>query len=529
MVQQRQWRRPDAPRVVVVGAGVGGLASAAELASKGCDVLVVERAREPGGKMREIEVAGRRLDAGPTVLTMRWVFDELFAALGTSVEAHLRLRPAEVLARHAWQAGETLDLHADRERSADAIEHFAGAAEARGYRAFCARAEEIYRTLEASFLRGSRPTPLSLVTRVGWRGLPALMRISPFETLWSSLGHYFRDPQLLQLFGRYATYCGSSPYLAPATLMLVAHVEQAGVWQVEGGMHRLATVLVELLERAGGSVRYGCDVSEIVVRDGRACGVRLADGETVEADAVVFNGDVAALGTGLLGVGVVRDAVEAPEPAHRSLSAVTWSMVGTASGFDLSHHNVFFGNDYREEFEAVFSRGMLPADPTVYVCAQDRAAHEHGSSPAGPERLLCLVNAPARADRAPLSETEIARCEQRMKRVLLRAGLTISTTDPQHTRLTTPNDFARMFPRSGGALYGRASHGWAASFSRPGARSRLPSLYLAGGTVHPGPGVPMAVLSGRQAAASLLADSVQGRASTSRSSAAATPGGMSMR
>jgi len=529
MVQQRQWRRPDAQRVVVVGAGVGGLACAAELASRGCEVLVVERAHAPGGKMREVEVAGRRLDAGPTVLTMRWVFDELFAALGTSVEAHLQLRAAQVLARHAWPSGETLDLHADRERSADAIARFAGATEASGYRAFCARAEEIYRTLEAPFLRGSRPTPVSLATRVGWRGLPSLMRISPFETLWSSLGHYFRDPRLLQLFGRYATYCGSSPYLAPATLKLVAHVEQAGVWQVEGGMHRVATVLAGLLERAGGSLRYGCDVGEILVRGGRACGVRLARGETIEADTVVFNGDVAALGAGLLGVAGVRCAVDAPQPKHRSLSAVTWNMVGTSSGFDLSHHSVFFGSDYREEFEAVFSRGTLPADPTVYVCAQDRGARDDGTAPVGPERLLCLVNAPARADLAPLSDTEIARCEQRMKHVLQRAGLTISTASPQHTLVTTPTDFAQMFPGSGGALYGRASHGWAASFSRPGARSRLPGLYLAGGTVHPGPGVPMAVLSGRQAAASLLADAARGRASTSPSCAAATPGGMSMR
>ena len=523
--------RGAAARVVVVGAGVGGLACAAELAARGCDVVVVERAAAPGGKLREVAVDGRRLDAGPTVLTMRWVFDELFDALGARLGEHLVLCAASLLARHAWSADERLDLFADRERSAEAIGRFAGAAEARGYRAFCERAAAIYRTLEAPFLRGSRPTPVSLAARVGWRGLPQLMRISPFETMWSGIGEYFRDPRLQQLFGRYATYCGSSPYLAPATLMLVAHVEQEGVWEVEGGMHRIALALAGLLESAGGQLRCDCGVAEIVVSGGRAAGVRLVSGEVVAADAVVFNGDAAALGAGLLGGGLVAGAAEATAMPQRSLSALTWNIVGRCEGFPLGRHNVFFGHDYRDEFDAVFSRGETPADPTVYVCAQDRsgAGSPGGEKDSGgPERLLCLVNAPARGDTAPLSATEISRCERRMKNTLKRCGLRIEATT-ENSVLTTPSDFAQLFPGSGGALYGRASHGWAASFARPGARSKLPGLYLAGGTVHPGPGVPMAVLSGRQAAASLLADRHPGHASTSTSSARATPGGMSTR
>jgi 1-hydroxycarotenoid 3,4-desaturase len=515
-------------RVVIVGAGVGGLACAIDLAGAGHDVVVLDKASGPGGKLREVTVAGRGLDAGPTVFTMRWVFDELFAAAGASLDDHLALRPAATLARHAWSRDERLDLFADLERSADAIGAFANAAEARRYRAFCARAASVYRTLESPFLRSSRPSPLSLTARVGLRGLPDLMRIAPFSTLWSSLVDHFHDPRLRQLFGRYATYCGSSPFAAPATLMLVAHVEQQGVWLVDGGMHRLALALAGLAERLGAALRLGCEVGEIVVRGGRAVGVTLRQpgGETefVAADDVVFNGDVAALGAGLLG----RDARPSAPPGsrdRRSLSAITWNIVGRGRGIELHRHNVFFGMDYRAEFDAIFGDGTVPVDPTVYVCAQDR--DDLGRElQADEERLLCLVNAPARGDVAPLDATEIVRCGQRMTKVLSRCGLTIEA-DPAHVVTTTPSDFDRLFPGSGGALYGQASHGWAASFSRPGARSAIPNLYLAGGTVHPGPGVPMAALSGRQAATSLVADRAKDRASTARFPRPATRGGMS--
>lgn len=520
----------SASRVLVVGAGVGGLAAALLLAARGVEVLLLERADAPGGKMREVQVAGRGLDAGPTVFTMRWVFDELFDAAGTTLAHHLSLHPAHTLARHAWAAAgrepERLDLFANIEQSADAIGAFAGAAEARGYRAFCARSRRIYQTLERPFLRASRPSPLALAGRVGLPGLPDLARIAPFATLWAALGEHFKDPRLRQLFGRYATYCGSSPFSAPATLMLVAHVEQQGVWLVEGGMHRVAQVLAHLASERGASIRYGAQVDRLLLRNGRACGVRLAGGETLEAGAVVYNGDVAALAGGLLG----KDAGAAvtPQPAaRRSLSALTWNLVATTRGFDLTRHNVFFSSDYRTEFDQLCLGRRWPDEPTVYICAQDRGGGP-APPPAGPERLLCLVNAAAAGDGPAHHPEELAQCEERTFQRLLRCGLQIDR-QPAQTQLTTPADFERLYPGTGGALYGQASHGWRASFSRPGSRSRIPGLYLAGGSTHPGPGVPMAALSGRLAAASVLEDAARRRASTTPLPAAATPGGISTR
>ena len=496
-------------RVVVIGAGVGGLVAAFELAAQGFEVVVCEALAKPGGKMRQVQIGPSLLDAGPTVFTMRWVFEELFTQFGENLSDHLALHRVDTLARHAWGTREHFDLFADLNRSASAIGDFAGAAEARRYLAFCARARQIYQTLETPLLRGSRPNPLSLAWRVGLEGLPGLTHLSPFSSMWKELGRYFHDPRLRQLFGRYATYCGASPFMAPATLMLVAHVEQDGVWLLGGGMHSLAEKLAALATSRGAVFRYGAAVAEVLIKGGRASGVRLSSGEVIDGAAVVFNGDVAALSDGLLGAGATNATAPAA-PAARSLSAITWNLVSPARGFPLLRHNVFFSHDSKGEFDALFGQGRLPPEPTVYVCAQDRSDTVHdGQTPTGPERLLCLVNAPAKwepgaAGRA-ITEADIARCEDSTFARLARSGLHLDRCAADVHRFT-PEDFSRLFPATGGALYGQAPHGWMASFTRPGSRSRLDRLYLAGGSTHPGPGVPMAALSGRQAAASVLAD-----------------------
>lgn len=485
-------------RIVVIGAGIGGLVAALLLAAQGHAVTLVEKEAEPGGKMRRVTVGGSFIDAGPTVMTMRWVFDRIFSDIGAGLDDHLRLERAAILARHAWSDSERLDLFADRRASADAIGAFAGPKEAGNYLAFCAQSRAVHDALKDSFMARERPGPLGLVRRAG---LGPLLQANPFGTLWGALGRRFGDPRLRQLFARYATYCGSSPFAAPAILMLVAHVEQEGVFLVEGGMHRLAQVLAGLAQARGATLRYGQAVGEILIADGRVGGVRLADGEEIPASIVISNADLNALASGRLGGAVARHA--APVPARaRSLSAVTFALRAETSGFPLQRHNVVFGRDYRAEFDAIFKRGRLPDDPTIYVCAQDR---DGGGAMAGggPERLLILVNAPPSGDGAPLPQAEIERCRDRVFTKLARCGLTIA---PLAELTTQPADWERLYPGTGGALYGRATHGALASFARPGSRSRLKGLYWAGGSVHPGPGVPMAALSGLLAAQAVAAD-----------------------
>ena len=251
-------------------------------------------------------------------------------------------------------------------------------------------------------------------------------------------------------------------------------------------------------------------------------GVTLDTGERLPAEAVVVNADVAALASGLFG-DEVAGAVPRTGRGARSLSAVTFAMHAKPEGFPLVRHNVFFSRDYPAEFEAILKRDETPDEPTVYVCAQDRG--DHGGTGDGAERLFCLVNAPASGDKRDFGEEEIAQCERRMRTVLARCGLTLESGA---TAIATPRDFDQLFPATGGALYGPASHGWQASFQRSGSRTKVPGLYLAGGSVHPGPGVPMAAMSGRLAAAALMADR-PARASMAPSRKTAMSGGTSTR
>lgn len=506
-------------RIVIVGAGMGGLAAALRLASAGRPVLLLEASDAPGGKLRQVTAGGRVFDAGPTVLTMKWVFDDLLSVAGTCLEDEIALEKADILARHYWQGEACLDLHADHDANVEAVLEFAGRREADGYRRFAEDSRRIFGLLKDTFIDASRPNPVSLSRRIGLARPGALLALKPFATLWSALGGYFSDPRLRQLFARYATYCGSSPYHAPATLMLIAHVEQEGVWIPKGGMHALARRLCELATGLGVDMRYGSRVASIVTDTGgkRIAGIELADGEFIPAGQVIYNGDVAALPR-LLGQGMRQDR------RQRSQSALVVCGPARPRGVRLAHHTVFFSEAYEDEFRAVFDRCQPPGDPTVYVCAQDRTASGVGDGTGKAERIYCLMNLPADGDRHTYTERELERCLTAMDRRLAANGLMLER-DREAQVLTAPDRFGALYPATGGALYGQASHGWMASFSRPGARGPLRGLYLAGGSVHPGPGVPMAALSGKIAAECLMAD----RPWTGRFRPAAIAGGTSMR
>jgi 1-hydroxycarotenoid 3,4-desaturase len=464
-------------RVAVIGAGIGGLVAALLLAQAGEDVTVFEAGDAPGGKLHQVQIGSAGIDAGPTVFTMRAVFDGIFGAAGARLEDHVTLEKLDILARHAWEDGTRLDLFADAARNADAIGRLAGAAAARGYADFARRARVIFELLEGPFMQAPQPGLLGLLKAAG----PKLAGISPFKSLWDELGAYFPDPRLRQLFGRYATYCGSSPFQAPATLMLIAHAELMGVWRIAGGMIRLAEALAELAAARGAKFIYGVRVTEIGAAGGRVASVRTAE-VNMEVDAVVANADLAAIDAGLLGPAAKAAVAGMLRGAKPSLSAVTWAMTGRAGDFALAHHNVFFAPDCGAEFAAL-ARGQVPTAPTVYLCAPE------------PGRFFCLVNAPANGAAAD------AGCLADMLGRLRRCGLDVA---PETVVRTDSAGWARKFPSTGGALYGRALTGWRDSFARPGARTRLPGFYLAGGGVHPGPGLPMAATSGRIAAQCVL-------------------------
>lgn len=507
-------------KVVIIGAGIGGLVAAVEAARAGFDVVVVEKENHVGGKIRTVMAGGAAIDAGPTVFTMKPVFDDLFERCGVNFNDVVQTEKLNTLARHFWPDGSQLDLFADPKKTLDAVAAFAGPDEARAFDRFRKEAAKLYALLNDKFIFSDRKGVFGMIAALGPMGLLELGKLGPFATLWQRLGAHFKDPRLRQLFARYATYSGGSPFLSPATLMLIADVEMQGVWAIQGGMVKLAEAVADLARGQGAQIRLGCGVKSIDTKNNRVTSVTLADGEVIPSDRVIFNGDVAALANGLLGE-QARSAGIAMPLKKRSLSALTWCAQTPWLGSRLSHHNVFFDESYQPEFDAVFSKHRLPEYPTLYLCAQDRGnLHQRRER----ERIFMLINAPANGDEEALPDHDVRRAERSIAAHLARIGISLSDGDVAIERIG-PQEFNSLFPATGGALYGQAPHGWVRSISRPEARSSIEGLYRCGGSVHPGAGVPMAALSGLRAASALIADC----SSTRRSHRAAIVGGISTR
>jgi len=509
-------KHPAANKIVVIGAGMGGLAAAIRLAAAGQDVTLIEAQAAPGGKMRTLPSEAGPVDAGPTVLTLRSVFDDLFAVAGARLDDHITLIPQDILGRHWWPDGSTLDLFANPQASAAAIAAFAGPQAEAEFHRFHRLSARLYAAFDVPMMQSRRP-------RIGAAALAMLARpdiwpsLGPRRTLTRQLARSFTDPRLRQLFGRYATYVGGAPDLSPAVLALIWQAEARGVWAVQGGMHRLAQAMAALAVAQGVVVHYGVLATRIERQGGRVIGVELSDGRVLPAQQVVFNGDPAALLAGLLGNGP-QGAIPRTAVHPRSLSAHVWAFAAIPQGLPLVHHNVVFGSDPDLEFGPI-AAGRMPQDPTLYICAQDRQGGSPQGPPQRPERFEIIMNAAPRTSHSP---HEAAQCRTRTFDTLARFGLTF-TPHPPDQALTGPAEFAHLFPGSQGSIYGRSPHGSMAAFQRPGARTALPGLYLAGGGAHPGAGVPMAALSGRHAAEAILTDLASG----SRSRQMAMPGGIS--
>lgn len=506
---------PDRPRAIVIGAGIAGLAAALRLAVNGMQVTLLERHGAPGGKIRTVPSAAGPVDAGPTVLTMRHVFDDLFACAGTRLDNHVTLIEQSTLARHFWPDGSTLDLHADPDQNRAAITTFAGPKAAREFDRFHSRTRRLFDAFDAPMMQAPAPKLRDLVPHVLKQ--PTLIpAMAPLSTLKQVLTKAFSDPRLSQLFGRYATYVGGAPHLSPAILSLIWQAEAAGVWVVEGGMHRLAQAIANLAEKKGVEIRYSTHVNQIVTKNGQAIGVEINDASLLSADAILYAGDPRALATGSMGAAL---KTVAPQTATlpRSFSARVHSFAATPKGVDLAHHNVFFCQDPDAEFTDLAAVRM-PTDPTLYLCAEDRG-HTRQQPPL--ERFEIISNAPATS--TPTPEKELDQWHHQTLHRLSDMGVTFTPT-PTAATITTPAQFATLFPETLGALYGQTPHGLTAALQRPTATTPISNLWLAGGGTHPGAGVPMATLSARHAAEAIL----RAQTSTSMSAPTATPGGTSM-
>jgi len=493
-------------RVVVVGAGPGGLAAAIRLSRQGHAVTVCEQAPTVGGKLGWFERDGFGFDTGPSLLTLPALYRDLFATTGTALEQHVDLHALDVACHYRFADGTRLDMPTGPAAVAGrALDEALGAGAGRQWLDLLGRGQAIWQATRGPFL-GSPLDGARTLARQAVRTRD-LRTIAPWLSLRGLGSRYLQHPHLRTLLDRYATYTGSDPRRAPAALATVPYVEQAfGSWYVQGGLRLLGDAMAERAIALGCEVRTGADVAAVRVENGRACGVSLADGEVLDADVVVANADASHLYRDL----VPDSAGPALRRARRGLARVTPSFSGFVLMLalrgrtpGLRHHTVLFGDDYDAEFDAVFGSGPFRggprpvADPTVYVSAPDDPATRPDD---GHEAVFVLVNAPRHTPGDPTSGIDweapgvTGAYADRVLEVMAQRG--VDVRDRLLWReVRTPADLERATRSVGGSIYGTSSNGARAAFVRPSNASPVPGLFLVGGSSHPGGGLPLVAMS----------------------------------
>jgi phytoene desaturase len=486
--------------VIVIGAGVGGLAAAVRLAAKGHRVTVLEKLERPGGKLNLLEDSGFRFDTGPSLVTLPWVFEELFAAAGERLEDHLELVRLEPVCKYFFSDGSGFDASADLPSMMRNLEQFSpGSGD--DFMAFFGHAARAWRGSRKPFLESTINSPFDFVRGgVPWSDLSAL---APWPTLNGLAKRFFRDKRLQQFVGRYATYTGSSPYKAPGTLSTVLYSEYAfGAWYLKGGLYSLAVALEKIAKKLGVKFEYNSRVTKILIEDFTApimpdkreieiSGVQLEDGQVLQADAIVCNADAAHLYENLL----EPDLDDRKNKLEPSLSGFVMMLGVEGHTPGLEHHNIFFSSDYPLEFKRIFEDGRPAENPTIYVCISSKS--DASQAPAGMENWFVLVNAP------PTGRTdwnqEAAPYAQLILQSLAARGFDIRDRIRVQHQLT-PADLESRYLTHRGGIYGSSSNTISSAFLRPKNRAKkVQGLYLASGSAHPGGGLPLVMLSGKLA------------------------------
>lgn len=466
-------------RVVVVGAGVGGLAVAARLAALGHDVTVCEQAAEVGGKLGRRERDGFVFDTGPSLLTMPHVFRDLFAATGVPLDDVVDLRPVDPIAHYRFADGTELDAWTAQDRFAAELDERLAAGSGDDWRRLTQHAAAMWRAVEQPFLRAPLAGPRDLL-RLS-RRVRDLATIQPHRSLRDLGRRYLRDARLRTFLDRYATYTGSDPRRAPAALATVPYVEQRfGAWYVAGGLHRLAAAIRDRALERGARLRLGARVVRPRLAGGRVVGVELDGGEYLPADVVVDNSDAASGWWGPL-----------PRRAQPSLSGFVLLLGVEGRTPGLAHHTVLFSADYDAEFDALFGPSPRPVpDPALYVAVP----RDPATAPAGCESWFVLANAPRQGPVDWDAAGMAAGYAERLLDLLAARGLPVRGR-VRFLEFRTPADLQRVTGARGGAIYGTSSNGPRAAFLRPANRTRVPNAFRVGGSSHPGGGLPLVTLS----------------------------------
>ena len=476
-------------RAVVIGGGLGALATALRLSAGGWTVTVCEQGRTFGGKMNRWQQDGFVFDTGPSLITMPDVFRDLFAVAGSRLDDHLDLVEMRPLADYHFADGTHLVYSTALPQWLETLRRL-DPHEGEGFWRFLRLGAQLFELSNATFFR---TTPRGKPDPGGLRAL----RHMPLRDGWGNyqrtVDRHFRTPYLRQLYGRYPTYVGSSPYRTPATLAVIPYIEYTfGGWYIRGGLYRLVEQLVRLAERQGVALEPGTRVERIDCQGTRVRGVTLAGGRHLPADVVVMNGD-ASHAPALLG----RPAAAGLPASERSLSGLVFLLGTRRTWPELKHHAVYFSADYEAEFRELFEERRFPADPTVYVNVPSRTDRSVVPASGEGETIFVMANAPAGGDSSWTPE-RIAEARQRIFARLRRGGLPDLLGDVVVEDVWTPDRLQECYGAPGGAIYGTHSHGWRRAFLRPPNRdAHVRGLYFVGGSTHPGGGTPTVLMSAR--------------------------------
>jgi phytoene desaturase len=484
-------------RVVVVGAGLGGLSAAAHLVGAGHDVTIVERGDRPGGRAGVIERDGFRLDNGPTVMTMPGLLADVFAAAGAELTDHVDLRPVDPLYRAVFADGSVLHVRHGREAMAEEIRTFAGGAAAASFGRFAEWLGELYRVEMPNFIDAQWDSAFDLVRR--WRAGARLVRLGGFGRLGRRVASYFADERLQRIFGFQSMYAGVAPYEALALYAVITYMDTIeGVFAPVGGIHSMATGLADAVTKRGATIRYGSPVTRILLRpDGAVDGVELGGDERVGADTVVCNADLPVAYRTLLGV-------EAPRVARRgrySPSCLLW-IAGVRGGppTGASHHNIHFGREWDDSFAAIIRRGEVMADPSILVTLH--SLDDPSLAPPGCSTLYALEPVPNLDGHVDWARHR-DRAATRIRAQVAAAGYPVDIVTEE---LYDPLDWEALGMERGTPFALAHTFRQTGPFRPRNVDRRVPGLVFVGSSTVPGVGVPMVLISGKLAAARVRAE-----------------------
>jgi phytoene desaturase len=477
-------------KAIVIGAGIAGIASAIRLRLKGYEVLVLEANSYPGGKLTVFEQAGYRFDAGPSLFTMPQYVDELFALAGKNPRTYFNYIKKPESCRYFWDDGVYFTASADQNEFADEVEKKLGVPAKKVIKKL-QKSRKIFELAGHIFMEKPLNRSKTWLSKDVAKSLLNLHKLSLFSTMHQANEADLQNPKLIQLFDRYATYNGSDPYRAPGILNIIPHLEHGiGTYLPEKGMHEITSSLVQLAEDLGVVFQLNERVEEILLKGQKVAGVRTGK-KVYQADLVLSNMDVTPTYRKLL------PQIKAPEKKlnqERSSSALIFYW-GIKKEFEqLGLHNIFFSKDYRKEFEDIF-QGVVPAeDPTVYINITSKDIPT--DAPKACENWFVMVNVPTHEN-----QDWEQLIPQYKKHIIskLNAVLKTDISELIETENTlTPLDIEIKTSSQGGSLYGTSSNSRYAAFMRhTNDHKDIEGLFFAGGSVHPGGGIPLCLLSAK--------------------------------